>query len=463
MLAGCDNEGTLANGKQRSQRMCLKALLVLCGINVIDQINYTILIPYADSMVTDFLGKPRGDPAAAIWVSVIVGSYTLCEFAFSYAWGTLSDRIGRRPVLLIGLVGSAVGMILFGISQSLMAAVAARVFGGFFCGNVGVTRTYLAESVDAASEAWAWSCLSTTFSAGMFIGQILGGLLVYPAQRVPSIFAGSVFETYPYLLPNFVVASLSLLMFGIGWFSLEETHKPLSAEMGKALLPAPPNAQMASSSSRLRAGLIALVLISGYTTARLQGFVLVVSLPRSMGGFALGPEEIGYMQMIAAAFILIAQCFIFSKSVERFGVHKCMIWGMGFTVLLTLPWPAYGLFADPHRFGLWTYAPLVLFQGVSQIGFSLSWPLIYLLINKHCTDQNRGAINGIANSVRALSGGLFPFAAGSLVTIGCQVEAAGFPYGRYLVFLVNLLPGLGFMALISNDAAMERRGQLVRP
>merc|ERR1719188_1497091 len=100
---------------------------------------------------------------------------------FSPFWGTLSDRIGRKPALLIGLGGSCVAPIMFGLGTNLTTVFVARALDGFFCGNMGVTRTYLGEIVDETNEAKGFGFLSTCFSLGMFIGPMLGGLLVYPA------------------------------------------------------------------------------------------------------------------------------------------------------------------------------------------------------------------------------------------------------------------------------------------
>ena len=111
------------------------------------------------------------------------------QVLFSAFWGMLADRVGRRPVLLLGLAGSAVAPVIFGTAQSLSVALSARLLDGFFCGNVGVARTYLGEMVDRTNEAKAFGVMASTFSLGLFIGPTLGGTLAYPAKFYPAIFA----------------------------------------------------------------------------------------------------------------------------------------------------------------------------------------------------------------------------------------------------------------------------------
>eukprot|EP00927_Polykrikos_kofoidii_P001899 TRINITY_DN10739_c0_g1_i3.p1 TRINITY_DN10739_c0_g1~~TRINITY_DN10739_c0_g1_i3.p1 ORF type:complete len:475 (+),score=41.65 TRINITY_DN10739_c0_g1_i3:49-1473(+) len=443
-------------------QLTTKVLVVLSVINLIDSINATLLMPYVESMVSGFLGKIRGDPDVSMWVEVLVGSYALCEVAFSYFWGWLSDRVGRRPVLLAGMVGSAVAPICFGMAQSLPMALAARILDGFFCGNVGVTRTYLGELVDASNEAWGFGCLASTFMVGMFIGPILGGLLAEPSHMAPSIFQGTVFEVYPYLLPNLTYAVFAIVAFVVGCVSLEETRPPRT--IARSRRPARPGELLLSASDDVGARVLpkfaglgklltALALLSGYTTARLQAFILVGSLPQSMDGFALKPFEIGAIQSLAAFVGLVNQTCLFTWAVRRFGPHRCVLMGIAETILLTLPWPAYGLLADPDRFGWFRYAPLFIFQCLSSIGFGFAWALIFLLINRCCDEHNRGATNGLANSLRALTAGLFPFATGALVQYGCRAEASGLLWGRYLAFFVNLLPGFIVMGLVAKQRA----------
>mmetsp|Transcript_22964 Transcript_22964/g.50595 ORF Transcript_22964/g.50595 Transcript_22964/m.50595 type:complete len:545 (-) Transcript_22964:268-1902(-) len=200
-----------------------KTLFVLGAMNMIDCINANLLTPYVDSMVSDFLNTTPDDPRVAGTVGLLVGLYSLCEVVFSPLWGMLSDRVGRKPALLTGLAGATCAAVMFGLGKDLTTVFIARGLDGFFCGNMGVTRTYLGEIVDASTEAKGFSFLSVCFSLGLFIGPILGGELVYPAKFAPQIFADTIFETHPFLLPNLTYAIFAAISWTIGACFLEET------------------------------------------------------------------------------------------------------------------------------------------------------------------------------------------------------------------------------------------------
>lgn len=442
---------------------------MISTVSLVDNINSTLLVPYVDALVSHHLGVKRGDPRVANWVSILVGSYSVCEVLFSGLWGMLSDRIGRRPVLLVGIAGSAVAPVLFGLSQSLPAALAARLLDGFFCGNVGVTRTYLGELTDPSNEAHAFGMIALCFSIGAFIGPLLGGMLSDPMSWAPAAFSGTIFEQFPYLLPNLVYACVAVLALLVGVFSLEETRPPrrsgwrgedsqvvpLSARESRPV----PQRSSVCSPVLLRL-LLGFSLLTGYSAARLQASILVLSLPRSLDGFATGPKEFGCLQVCAAVSIFLTQMLIYARGIKRFGPHRCFGAGMWLTILVTLPFPAYGLLADPDRFGAWRYLPVALWQGITQIGFTFCFPTIFMLINRECSPETRGSVNGWSNSMGALSRGLFPLAAGGLFTMGCRLEGWHVPGGRYLVFYVVSVAGAASAWLIaSQPSARAINGQ----
>ena len=257
-------------------------MAVLCSISLIDCINATMLNPYVDEFVAHLLDKPRGDPEISIWVSVMVGSYSLCEVLFSPMWGMLAERFGRRPILLWGLAGSAVAPLLLGLADSYTAALAARLMDGFFCGNVCVARTYLGELVDAENEARAFGLLGVVFSLGLFVGPILGGTLAHPASWAPGWFDSTIFESHPFFLSNLIFACLVACVFLLGVLALQETRGPRERE--ESFLASAGDDQATGEASvgslRLWHLLTLSSILYGYVAARLNSFVLVSSLPR---------------------------------------------------------------------------------------------------------------------------------------------------------------------------------------
>mmetsp|Transcript_65233 Transcript_65233/g.144131 ORF Transcript_65233/g.144131 Transcript_65233/m.144131 type:complete len:512 (-) Transcript_65233:61-1596(-) len=431
----------------RRPRLTNRTLFVLGAMNLIDCINFNLMLPYVDRMVSGFLDASPDDPRVARMVGFLIGVYSLCEVLFSVFWGHLSDRMGRKPALLLGLAGSAVAPVFFGLSQNLPQAFAARILDGFFCGNIGVTKAYLGEIVDSTNEARGFSFLAVCFSLGLLIGPMLGGELVDAAVWAPGLFAGTIFEECPYLLPNLTYACFAAFSWVIGALFLEETlprsqrqrSRAASAESGDASLVA-----VASRSWRALRGLprslVRIVacycLLTGYAAAWTQNFIEVVSLPRAINGFALGPQEIGLLQNCAAIGLLLTQLLFYPHLTKRFGYLPVFFVGCAANLTVTLLFPAYGLLADSQRFPVWRYVPLACMQCFGQMGFGFMFPTAFVWINRetHASGLSLGPVNGWCNSLGALCRGLVPPVMGSLLSVGL---GSALPGGRYLAIFVN--------------------------
>ncbi|CAE7039413.1 mfsB [Symbiodinium natans] len=423
-------------------RLTRKAMAVLCCISLIDCINFTMLNPYVDELVAHVLDKPPGDPGISIYVSILVGSYALCEVLFSPMWGLLADKFGRRPVLLTGLAGSAVSSVLLGLADSYPTALGARLLDGFFCGNECVANTYLGELVDSDNEAQAFGTLGAVFSFGLFLGPMLGGGLAHPAGWEPQLFADTFFERHPFLLANLLFAVLVTAVFALGLVALPETRRNgqdanllQDTEGGGArrlghLLP---------QGRKLRQLLIASSLLSGYVAARLNSFILVSSLPRTLHGLAISSHQLACIQACAAVMLALNQVTCYTCLVNRAGNHASYALGLLWTIVVTLPMPLYYM-AEQHQSTFWRLLPITLWQATSQLGFGIAFPICTVLVNKECSAHNRAVVNGWCGSLNALARGLGPEAAGALVHVGCALETWDHRLGRYLGFYVNLIP-----------------------
>lgn len=458
----------------RRPQLTGKTLFVLGSMNMIDCINVNLLLPYVDRMVSDFLQTTPADPKVAQYVGLLVGLYSLCEVIFSVLWGNLADRIGRKPALLIGLAGSVVAPIMFGLGSSMLVVFIARGLDGFFCGNVGVTRTYLGEIVDERTEARGFSFLSVCFSLGLFIGPMLGGELVYPATFAPQIFGGTIFDKHPYLLPNLAYAIFAAIAWIIGALFLEETLPPSERRGCFGSSPAPqavePLMRRRSSSvlgvdprgapssfvmdlnddgtirprssncypQTLLQVMLAYCVLAGCTTANTQLFVLIVSYPRSEDGFALGPQQIGILQNVAAVGVLVTQLVLYKPLTQRMGLWRTFALGWSLYVVAFGFLPFFGLFADPEVYGIWRYAGLAVMQLVAAMASGLCYPTAFTFINRASQGMDKGAVNGWASSSGALCRAVFPPAAGWLLSVGAQ---SSLPDGKYMAVHINLFVG----------------------
>ena len=131
------------------------ALLVLFLATVIDMIGFGIVIPFLTYLVED-LAASEGIAEVGLWVGLLMTSYSAAQFLFSPFWGSVSDRIGRRPVLMIGLVGNTVFFTMFGLANTLFIALAARFMAGVFNGNLAVARAYIGDVSTPSQLNTAW-------------------------------------------------------------------------------------------------------------------------------------------------------------------------------------------------------------------------------------------------------------------------------------------------------------------
>ncbi|KAF3482205.1 uncharacterized protein GIQ15_04964 [Arthroderma uncinatum] len=202
--------------------------LILLGLfRFSEALAWTTIFPYAFPMMKSFLPENDAQAArAAVLASSTVSLFTFGEFLTSVPWAKVSDRIGRKWTLMIGVASGIVSALVFGLSKNLGVALAARAFGGLANPNVGVVSTSVGELVkNKRDQGKAFSVVPFLRALGSLIGPVIGGWLADPTNTIPSIFSkGSIWEKYPYLLPNLVVV-LSIAGSGLlGFFLLEETH-----------------------------------------------------------------------------------------------------------------------------------------------------------------------------------------------------------------------------------------------
>lgn len=204
----------------------LLTVVAICRIS--EPIAFMSIFPYIYYMVKSF-HITEDDKQISFYAGLVISAFALGEAMSSSIWGRLSDKFGRKPILLTGLGGTGLSMLIFGFAQNLQTAMIARALGGLLNGNIGVIQTTLAEVVKSEDhQAMALSIMPTIWCVGAIIGSILGGTFADPVQNHPEIFQpGTIWERFPYLLPNLVSTTVFVVGIIIGILFLEETHPDL--------------------------------------------------------------------------------------------------------------------------------------------------------------------------------------------------------------------------------------------
>ncbi len=197
------------------------AIAVIFTTILIDFIGFSILIPVLPRVV-------EGLGADSYHVPMITALYALGLVLFLPLWGWVSDRIGRRPVLLVSLLGTALSFVLLAMSSTLAMIYTARLLGGFFGASIGAAQAYMTDLTDQESRTEGMGLIGAASGIGLVLGTALGGILAWIDQN----------------LPFYATAAVAALNFALAAWALPESRTPEPSDIGwrglaRALIPAP--------------------------------------------------------------------------------------------------------------------------------------------------------------------------------------------------------------------------------
>ncbi|KAK0774627.1 hypothetical protein LTR75_016814 [Friedmanniomyces endolithicus] len=212
--------------RQDSHAFPIKQMIVLGLCRICEPIAFMSIFPYIYYMIESFHITTDGKQIA-LYAGLVTSAFAFAECLAGPFWGRLSDKYGRKPILLTGIAGTGISMLVFGFSRNLPMALIGRALGGMLNGNIGVLQTTVAEVITVeAHQARAYAIMPFVWCLGSIVGSTLGGALADPVRNYPGIFKqGTIFETYPYVLANWVCAGFVAFSLIIGILFLKETHE----------------------------------------------------------------------------------------------------------------------------------------------------------------------------------------------------------------------------------------------
>src|SRR6201996_3048714 len=182
-----------------------KRLGSLFVVSVIDILGFGILIPLVPYMGVRFDVPPE-------WITPIMGAYSLCQLLAAPFWGRMSDRHGRRPILMSSLAGACVSYLILGFASNVWWLLASRMLGGFMAGNISAAFAYASDVSVPEKRAASLGLIGAAIGIGFTLGPAIGGLL-----------AGNNLQTASFLLPATVSACLSVVAIALVAFMLPES------------------------------------------------------------------------------------------------------------------------------------------------------------------------------------------------------------------------------------------------
>ena len=383
-----------------------RALAVLFSIVVIDLVGFGIVVPVLPFIIDE-------SQASAGVLGLLVASYAAMQFVFAPIWGRLSDRIGRRPVMLMTIAGSSAALLLAGLAilaSSIPWLFVARVLGGAFAANISVASAYISDATDESERTRWMGLLGASFAVGFTLGPAIGGLLGPLGYHVPLLVASG-------------MAALNLV-----WAAL--------------VLEEPPE-HVLSDEPQDRAAVLADPLVRKICRANLLFSLAVAQLETVFALLMIARFD---YDILGVAVILFAMAVVMGgvqgggirALAARFGERTLLHAG---AALMTLAFVAIP-FAPSVAILL---VPLV----VCAVGRGICQPSMLSLASSFASPTTRGAVLGSFTSRASLARVFGPLLAGFLFDL-----SMGLPFWLAGVLLVAMLLGSrGFPARVGAEPA----------
>lgn len=349
----------------------------------------------------------RLDADAAL-IGLMVASFSVAQVAASPLWGRMSDRLGRRPALMVSLFGSALAFFIFAYADSIAMLFLCRIVQGASGGTTGVMQAYVGDSVPPQDRAKALGWLSAATNSGVMIGPALGSAVWVFGARIPGLLA----------------ASLCLLNLVFAFFLLPESRKPDGDALGAGRR-RPIRAMFWETVRHPGRETSELIVIYAVAMTAFSSMTAVLAL-YLMHRFAIDESNIGYIFPLLGAVSVAMRAGVLGSLVMRFGEVRLMRAG---ALLL-----AVGLFCLPVPSHVALFVPVMLLM---PIGTALLFPATSALLSQRCEKNELGQVMGVQQAFGGLARIFGPIWAGA--AFGRFGPAVPFEVAGVVVFLVSLL------------------------
>lgn len=356
-------------------------LLVIFTTVLVDLIGFGMVIP-----LVSIYGRHYG--ASSLELALLGSIYSLMQFGFSPFWGALSDRWGRRPIMLISLAGSTVSYVIFGLSPSIEWLLISRAFGGIFAANISAAQAYIADVTTPQDRAKGMGLIGAAFGIGFTLGPPLGG--------ISSAHLGLA-------APGLIAAGICGINFLIAIFRLKESLPPEARAAARAtskrsLLPLNPVALQAAVQSPALFVLFVIFFFSTFAFSMMEQTFSLLFQARFELDTSTSGLKAGLVLMWAGILGALIQGGLTRKLTPRFGERRLLLTGLALYVVGMAIFPFGPTYA--------TYYALVI---PIAIGSSLINPNLSALISRNAQATNQGAVLGLSQGLGSLARATGPF------------------------------------------------------
>jgi MFS transporter, DHA1 family, tetracycline resistance protein len=412
------------------------SVLVIFLTVFIDLIGFGIIVPFIPSFSEHF-------GAHGVVIGVIFASYSAMQFIFSPIWGRLSDRYGRRPILLISTAGAAASYVLFaratGIENhtaALSLMVLSRVLAGMCGGNITVAQAYIADITPPEQRSKRMGLIGMAFGLGFILGPFIG------AEGLRHLGDTG---------PGWIAAGLCAANFLLAFFILPESHRPDSAQAA----PRPHLAQWAHTLGQPKVGLLVIIFfLATFCFSCFESTLALLVGANFHLDFKHDPTSastVGYLFVYCGLIGALVQGGAIGRLVKRFGEPKLIALSLVLTAA-SFAWLPFLQGTSPLSWGVllhqdgrpWVW--LLLALTLLSVGTSLTRPPLFGLLSNLTPAHEQGATIGVAQG------------AGSLARILGPLFATGLlPYSASLPYLACAGVLVATMVLVVQRLGGERQ------
>lgn len=347
----------------------------------VELIGFGVIIPLLPFYGEHFHASPAQ-------VGLLMASYSLAQFVTAPFWGRLSDRIGRRPVLIMSLAGAASSYVMLAFADQLWMLFAARGFGGAMAGGIAAAFAYAADISTPATRAKAMGVVGAAFGVGFIFGPAIGGLL-----------SGSDPATADFRSPALAACALSTTALLLTIFVLPESLPVEARRQSKARSQSRWEMFRLALAQPALLRLLGLMFLATFVFAGMETTFAMWSRRQ----FGWGPEQNGYIFALVGIISAAVQGGLIGRLAKRFGEMRLVIAGAAAL--------AVGMLTIPLSPNLLTLIPAM---ATAAIGFSMLTPALNSLVSLQVSRSVQGGAMGVSRSATTLARVVGPICGGAL-------------------------------------------------
>ena len=387
----------------------------LIAVIFINMLGFGIIVP-----LLPFYAKSFNAPA---WqIALIFSAYSVGAFFGEPFWGRLSDKYGRKPLLISTIMGNCLCYLALAFAPNIWAAFVIRLIGGLAAGNGAVIQGYIADVTPPEKRARQLSYQGAAWNVGLIVGPSIGGIFAHPNMG-----------PIGFQVPLFIASGLAALCVAAIIVFIRESK---TREKAITHRPSRWGALREVVGSPIIGRLMLLTFMVGFAFTGIESTFGLWAQAK----FDWGPREIGIVFAFTGVAAALTQTFITGRLSERYGEGKMLAIGMGLTVVAAA--------SQPFSINM----PMVIaLMCLTAIGQSVAWPNVGAMISQTADPHRQGQILGLNNATGALARVVGPFCAGLIFPVNIN--------GPFVLGALVVAPAI-FLALAASRRVVAHRAQV---